>query len=353
MTNESWMLREIKEQPAAIQDTLREERGRVERIAASIARRDPAFMMIAARGSSDNAATYGKYLWGAYNGLPVALAAPALTTLYNATPRLRDAVVVGISQSGESTDVVEVVRAARAQGALTVGVTSAEHSALAASADEVIVCRTGTERSVAATKTYTTQLTALCLLSAVLARESELLAALDGVPEAVERILDEEDRIGELASRYRAMGSCAVLARGFNYCTALEMALKMKETGYVMAEPYSAADFMHGPIAIVEPGFPVAIIAPPGRSAGPMAVLASDLHAKGAATIVFSSDAAALAGASVPVALPAPVASGLAGEAVSPIVYAAAAQLFAHALAQAKGLNPDEPRGLKKVTLTL
>src|SRR5690348_13768003 len=147
------MREEIGEQPAAVERTVREERARLAGVAEEIRRRDPSLVLIAARGTSDNAATYAKYLWGIGNGLPIALAAPALTTLYEATPRLRNAVVVGISQSGESTDIVEVVRAARAQGAFTLAVTSGASSTLAAVADETALCHSGVERSVAATKT--------------------------------------------------------------------------------------------------------------------------------------------------------------------------------------------------------
>lgn len=347
------MLDEIYEQPEAVRRTIDGERTRLTRVAEEIRRRDPAMVMIAARGTSDNAATYAKYLWGIHNGLPVALAAPALTTLYGAMPRLRDTVVVGISQSGESTDIVEVVRAARAQGAYTLAVTAGEASALATAADDTALCHAGIERSVAATKTYTTQLTVLCLLSALLSGDAALLAALDAVPEAMRAVLDGAGYIAERAERYRYMGACAVLARGLNYCTAMEIALKMKETSYVVADPYSGADFQHGPIAIVEPGFPAVLIAPPGRTSADMADLARNLRAKGAETIVLASEREILGEAAVPIPLPGPVVEGLAGEALSPFLYTVAGQLFAHALCQAKGLDPDHPRGLKKVTLTL
>jgi glucosamine--fructose-6-phosphate aminotransferase (isomerizing) len=291
------MLEEIHEQPEAVRRTLAAERARLAGVAEEIRRRDPALVLIAARGTSDNAAIYAQYLWAIRNGLPVALAAPSVTTLYGATPRLRDTVVLGISQSGESTDIVEVVRAARAQGAYTLAVTAAASSSLAAAADETALCHVGVERAVAATKTYTAQLAVLSLLSALLAGDDELLAALDAVPEAMSAVLQSGDLIAERAERYRQIGACAVLGRGLNYCTAMEVALKIKETSYVVADPYSGADFQHGPIAIVEPG--------------------------------------------------------LAGEAVSPLVYTVAGQLFAHALCTARGLDPDHPRGLKKVTLTL
>ena len=347
------MFEEIQQQPAAVQRTVQGERTRLARVAEEIRRRDPALVVIAARGTSDNAATYAKYLWGIGNSLPVALAAPALTTLYDATPRLRNALVVGISQSGESTDIVAVVRAARAQGAYTLAVTSAQSSTLAASADETALCHSGAERSVAATKTYTTQLAVLCLLSALLSGDAALLAALEAVPEAMARVLEGAASIAERAEGYRHMGACAVLGRGLNYCTALETALKMKETSYVVADPYSAADFQHGPIAIVDAGFPTLLFAPPGRAYAGMRRLADDLRARGAETLVFSSEQEILDAATTPLPLPPAVADGVAGEAISPLIYTVAGQLFAHALCRAKGLDPNHTRGLKKVTLTL
>lgn len=347
------MLDEIREQPEAVRRTIQRERGRLARVAAEIKRRDPRLVLIAARGTSDNAAIYAKYLWGIYNGLPIALAAPSLTTVYDRTPRMRDALVVGISQSGESTDIVAVLSAARAQGAYTLAVTSAEDSALASAADEVALCHSGVERSVAATKTYTTQLAVLCLLSALLCGDDALLAALEGAPEAMARVLADEEAVTRHVERYRYMSACVTLGRGFNYCTALEVALKLKETCYVVADPYSGADFQHGPIAIVDADFPALLFAPPGRTLDDLRALSGELGARRAETVVFSSERAALDGATIPVVLPALPAEGQAGEAVSPLVYAVAGQLFAHALCQAKGLDPDQPRGLKKVTLTM
>lgn len=349
----SLMLDEIMEQPEVVRRTVQQERAQVARVAREMQRRAPQFVAIAARGTSDNAAVYAKYLWGAHNRLPVALAAPALTTLYGATPRLDKTVVIGISQSGESTDIIEVVKAARAQGALTLAVTSGARSTLAATAAETILCHTGVERSVAATKTYTAQLAVLCLLSAQLSGDPALLAALEAVPEAMARVIEGQEAIAAQAARYAQMGACAVLGRGLSYCTALEIALKIKETSYVMADPYSAADFQHGPMAIVEPGFPVLLCAPPGRAYADMRRMAGDLRARGADTLVFSSEQEVLRDASCAVALPAPVAEGLAGEAMTPLIYIVAGQLFAHALCRAKGFDPDQPRGLKKVTLTL
>src|SRR5919202_2068140 len=340
------MFEEIQQQPAAVQRTVQGERTRLARVAEEIRRRDPALVVIAARGTSDNAATYAKYLWGIGNSLPVALAAPALTTLYDATPRLRNALVVGISQSGESTDIVAVVRAARAQGAYTLAVTSAQNSALAASADETALCHSGMERSVAATKTYTTQLAVLCLLSALLSGDAALLAALEAVPQAMARVLEGATDIAERAQGYRYMGACAVLGRGLNYCTALETALKMKETSYVVADPYSAADFQHGPIAIVDAGFPTLLFAPPGHAYADMRRLAADLRARGAETLVFSSEQEALDVATAPLPLPRAVADGVAGEAVSPLIYTVAGEPFSPPPSPPQSPFPPQPPGL-------
>lgn len=349
----SYMRDEMGEQPDVVRRTAQEERPSLARVAEAIKRHNPSLILIAARGTSDNAATYAKYLWGLYTGLPVALAAPALTTLYEAPLSLRHAVVVGISQSGESTDIVEVVRAARTVGALTVAVTSNAESTLANVAAELAFCPSGPERSVAATKTYTAQLAVLGHLAASYSGDQELLAALERVPDAMQRVLKAEPELTALAQRYATLQSCAVVARGLNYCTALETALKLKETCYVLADPYSAADLRHGPIAIVEPGFPALLFAAPGRAYASMHELSETLRAKGAETLVFSSEREALDAATAPITLPPPVAPGLAGEAVSPLIYAVAGQLFAHALCLAKGRDPDRPRGLQKVTLTL
>ena len=186
----SLMLDEIREQPEAVRRTISGERNGTVRLVAEIRRRNPKVVVIAARGTSDNAATYAKYLFGVVNKLPVMLAAPSLTTLYQSPPVLHDALVLGISQSGESTDIIEVVRGARAQGALTLAVTANAGSTLAEVSDETLLCHSGIERSVAATKTYTTQQAALCLLSALLADHAELLDALERVPDAMSAVLD-------------------------------------------------------------------------------------------------------------------------------------------------------------------
>lgn len=343
-----YMLQEIYEQPLVVERILQAESPRVQRIARRIQRRDPRFVVIAARGSSDNAATYGKYLIEILLGLPASLAAPSAVTLYGSRLRLRGSVVLGISQSGESLDVVEFVRTARRQGALTVAITNQEHSALARSAHEVLLCHAGEERSIAATKTYLGQLTALALLTATWSGRDDLIRALQELPKWLQELLQDGAKIAEQANRYRYMGECIVSARGYNYATAKEAALKLKETCYVLAEALSSADLLHGPIAIIERDFPVFLFAPSGRAYSHLLELTGSLVAKGAEVIVFSDWEEILEKATIaiPVRVSVP-------EEVSPHVLILPAQLFAYHLALAKGLDPDHPRGLRKITRTL
>jgi len=304
-------------------------------------------MVIAARGSSDNAARYGQYLFGAINRLPVALATPSLFTLYNTPPRLKEALVLGISQSGQSPDIVSVLAEGRRQGALTVALTNDPNSPLASVAEQVIRLNADQEQSLAATKTYTASLLALAMLSASLAEDEERFQAIEALPDAVARVLAAAPAVIRAAERYRFMEACVVIGRGYNYATAFEIALKLKELTYVLAEPYSSADFRHGPVALVEHGFPVFAIVPEGRVMAEGLALLRQLREREAELVVISDQAEVLALAQTPLPLPAGVPEWL-----SPIVAVVPGQLFALALTQAKGFDPDHPRGLRKVTLT-
>ena len=279
------------------------------------------------------------------NRLPVALATPSLFTLYQQPPDLRGALVIGISQSGQSAEIIQVVAEARRQGVLTLGITNYPDSPLAEAAEHVILCHAGEEQSIAATKTYTTQLVALALLATALASDAERLRAIQALPEAVERTLALEERVQRSVERYRYMEHCVIIGRGYNYATAFEIALKLKELTYVLAEPYSSADFLHGPIAVVEEGFPVIVIAPKGGAYGHVLQLARDLHRKAAELIVISDQEEALALATTPFPLPVSVEEWL-----SPIPCVLPGQLLAHYLTLAKGYDPDHPRGLRKIT---
>jgi glucosamine--fructose-6-phosphate aminotransferase (isomerizing) len=345
--NPSELFREIAEQPAALARFLDAESANVERIAAQINRAGAKYITIAARGTSDNAATYAKYVFASLNRLPVALATPSLYTIYQTPPRLTDSLVIGISQSGQSPDIVAVVEQARRQGAPTLAITNFADSPLARAADHVILQHAGEEKTIAATKTYTTQLCALALLSTALANDRARRRELDAVPDAVARTLSLNDAVAQAAARWRDATMCIVIGRGYNYATAFEIALKLKELAYVAAEPFSSADFMHGPIAIVQGGFPVIVVAPRGRVLDDLVLVARQLQERGADLVVISDVPDALAiGAplALPVALP---------EWLSPLVAIVPGQLLAHHLTSAKGYDPDHPRGLTKVTRTL
>lgn len=338
---------EINEQPQAIQRLLDGEQANIGIVAAALKQKKPAVILIVARGTSDNAATYAKYLFGLVNHTIVALAAPSLTTLYGASVNLKQAAVIGISQSGKSTDVVEVMQQAHKAGALTIGVSNDPSSPLATAVQYPIALHAGVEKALPATKTYTASLAALAMLSAHLADEQTLLAGLARLPEAVQSVLQVAPVVAEAAQKLRSATRIACLARGINYPTALEAALKLKETCYIGSEPYSTADFMHGPFAIIEPGFPALLFAPPGKAQPAMVEMAGALAGRSAASVVVARDAALLKLAAMPVAMPVDV-----DERLSPIPYIVAGQLFALHSAQARGLDPDAPRSLNKVTLT-
>jgi glucosamine--fructose-6-phosphate aminotransferase (isomerizing) len=338
---------EIFEQPAVLQNWLDTQLENAQRIAHAIRERDVEFVFLAARGTSDHAGVYAQYLWGSINRLPVAFAAPSLFTLYRNWPRLKNALVVGVSQSGQSPDVVSVIEEGRRQGAITLAITNAVQSPLARVAEFTLDVQAGAERAVAATKSYTAELIAIAALSACLTGDAASLSALRSVPEAVAGSLKLDAETDRVAGLHRDMARCVVLGRGYNYASAQEWALKLKELAYVLADPYSAADFQHGPIAIVEPGFPMLAIAPSGAVLNDLLSLLRRLRQEHGAQLLVISDsdeALALGGASL--RLP-----GVA-EWLSPLISIVPAQLYCYYLARAKGYDTEAPRGLRKVTLT-
>jgi glucosamine--fructose-6-phosphate aminotransferase (isomerizing) len=322
----------MAEQPAVLERLLRESAGAIAGAASEIAGRRPRFGVIAARGSSDNVARYAQHLFGRVWGMPVALATPSLHTLYDASLDYRDALVIGISQSGASPDVAGVVAAATEQGAVTVAITNEPSSLLGESARHVIELGTGPERSVAATKTYTASLGAVAALAGLNADE------LAAVPDAMARQLSVPVP-AELAAGWERL---AVVGRGVAYGTAFEAALKLSELTGVIAAPWSSADFLHGPIAIVEPGFPILAIAPSGPTLDGMRELLDAASSRGAdVTVIGDAEIGGrrIALQSVP-------------EWLSPLVAVIPAQLLAVGAAEALGRDVDRPTGLKKVTLT-
>lgn len=340
--------REIHEQPAVLARLLQAERGTAEALAREVRRREIQYVVVAGRGTSDNAGRYAQYLLGAANRLYVGLATPSLFTIYGAPPAFgAQALVLGISQSGKSPDIVSVVAEARRQGALTAAITNFPASDLGQAADFVIDLHAGVERAVAATKTYTAELAAIALLSTALSCDRERAAALEAVAGKMQDSLALNHELGCTAERYRYMQACVTIGRGYNYATAFELALKLKEMTYAVVEPYSSADFLHGPLALVAPGFPVIVIAPSGKMLPELKGFMATLGDREAELLVISDDAEALATARVPLALPPGVEEWL-----SPLVGIVPGQLFAMHLAHTRGLDPDRPRALRKVTET-
>ncbi len=338
---------EIYEQPEAIRRMLDAETDRVAELARALAARDCRYAIIAARGTSDNAARYAQYLMGASLGLPVALATPSLHTRYGARLRFDGALAIGISQSGASPDICAVIEDARRSGAPTVAITNNLDSNLARAAEFVIPLHAGPERSVAATKTYTTQLAALALLTLSIAGDTTGLAGLAAVPEAMAATLALDARMQEIAGAMADAVAAVTIGRGYHYATAWEIALKLKELTYVPTEPYSAADFQHGPIALVRDDFPITLVATQGAVADDLTTLATRLHELGAHLTAISDVPAILDVADRPAALPVSV-----EERFAPMTAIVAGQLLAFHLARARGFDPDNPRSIRKVTET-
>jgi glucosamine--fructose-6-phosphate aminotransferase (isomerizing) len=339
---------EILEQPERLASLLAMQKQTVMDIARAIQSHNVQYAFLAARGTSDNAGRYANYLWGAHNGMPLALATPSLFTYYQSPPRLHGALVIGVSQSGQSPDIVSVLEEGRRQNCLTLAITNVPDSPLAREADFVLDIQAGPERAVAATKTYTAELMAVAMLSAALLDFEQRWNELTSVSAWAQQALALDTQLAQMAQRYRYMSRCVVLGRGFNYATAFEWALKLKELTYLTAEPYSSADFQHGPIAMVEGGFPVLDVAPNGRVYDSMMEMLTRLgKQKNAELVVISDNDEALALAQSPIQLPPQIPEWL-----TPIVSILPAQLFACHLTEVKGYDTETPRSITKVTET-
>jgi glutamine---fructose-6-phosphate transaminase (isomerizing) len=339
---------EILEQPERLAALLKNQKQTILDIAQAIQKQNVQYVFLAARGTSDNAGRYANYLWGAHNGLPLALATPSLFTYYQTPPRLQNALVVGVSQSGQSPDIVSVLDEGRRQNCLTLAITNNVDSPLAKAADLVLDIQAGAEKAVAATKTYTTELMAIAMLSAALENSSARWDELASLPAWAEQVLTLDTDIARMAERYRFMRQCVILGRGFNYATAFEWALKLNELTYVIADPYSSADFQHGPIAMIEDGFPVLAVAPSGKVHGTMKEMLTRLRrAQDAELVIISDDADTLSLAQSPIRLPPQIPEWL-----SPLVGIIPAQLFACHLTTVKGYDTDKPRTITKITET-
>ena len=340
-------LAEIREQPAALRHLL-EHRAEFARVAEAAAKHGTGIIRMVGHGSSDNAASFGVYAFGLLPGLTAARDSISLLVYYGAKVDLRGSVVVALSQSGQTPDVLEYVERARQGGAFTIAVTNESESELARAAEAVLPLSAGAELAVAATKTYSNQLAALALLAGCLAgRCDELAGLLEEVADQIEDQIPEFERLARSFSiPFTAVARMFVIGRGPEFATAREIALKLLETCQIAAEPLTATDLAHGPVAALDPLFPVWAIASEDETLG--VVVDATVRARQAgATVVASGTAAeALADAQYLVPVPKPRLPLL-----SPLLSVVPGQLFAGAVARAKGLDPDKPRGLSKVTL--
>lgn len=335
---------EIRQQPEVLEGLVRAVGPAAADAAALLNRDDVAHVMIAARGTSDNAARYAKYVWGAIGGLPVTLAAPSLYGGYASPPNLRGAAVVGISQSGQSPDLIAVLEEGVRQQRPAIAITNDPSSPLARTADVVVPLHAGRERSIAATKTYTATLFAVAAITAALRPGGAFETDLADIPGAVSGTLELGSTIRAAAMDIGQIRDCVVLGRGFNYATAFEWALKLQEMAYVLAHPFSIADFAHGPFAVVEQDFPVLAVAMRGPMFDATSSMLDRILSERSTRLVAITDDPDL-----PVRH---VAIPRIAEWVSPIPAIVAAQLFTISIAEARGIDPEQPRGLHKVTKT-
>lgn len=341
------MLREIHEEPERVATLIDRESAGLQRALQRFRESPPPLIFVAGRGTSDNAATYGRYLFEHFAGIPVSGAALSLFTLYPAPMHLKNALAIGISQSGESPDVASALQAARRAGAFTLAVTNSARSSLAKGADHTVLLHARKERSVAATKTYVGELAAMAMISRALDGEPPE-SEIDRLPDFIQAAIECEAEIEQAARYYRYAPRCLCLARGFNYATAREIALKLMETCYIGSAGMSAADFLHGPIAFVEEDTPVLSFAAKGPTYEFMLDLTRRLEQQGVDVLSFTNSRDVLAHSALGVCCPV-----RAQEALTPVPFATLGQLFACHLALIRGLNPDAPRRLKKVTRTL
>jgi glucosamine--fructose-6-phosphate aminotransferase (isomerizing) len=336
------MAREVAEIPAVAARFLTESAPEVRRAAQAMRQAQPGLLVTVARGSSDHAATYLKYAAELLAGVPVASVGPSVASIYRRPLRLGGAACIGISQSGQSPDIVEMLRAAGQGGALTVAITNQADSPMAAASAHCLPLRAGTEQSVAATKTFAVSVLAGLCLIAEWQQDTALLAALETLPKALEQALALD--WGPLAARLSRAQSAYVLGRGPAFAIAAEAALKLKETCGLHAESYSAAEVLHGPSAIVRAGFPVLALGVDDAALPQVVATAERLAAQGADVFVTGATAAG--------ATTLPVVPGL-HPLLAPLVLAVTFYAFVEGLARRRGFDPDTPPHLRKVTETL
>ncbi len=345
---ETFLYKEIHQQPQVLSKLLQEEDKHIQDICKFIQKRGVTHVVIAARGTSDNAARYAQYLFGAKNRFSVGLATPSLYSIYKEPPDLSHALVLGVSQSGSSPDIVAVLDEARSQGAMTIAFTNNPASDLSRVAAHSVDIHAGKERSIAATKTYTSELMSLAMISAHLRKDEKMLESIRKLPEWIEAALQMQDLISQVTERFRFMRDCVVIGRGYNYATAFEFALKLKELTYTLVAPYSSADFLHGPLAMIDRGFPVFVFAPQGMMSPEMDEFVDTLNEHQAEVIALTDSPELLEKSRIPLKFTVSV-----PEWISPITSIVPGQLFAMHLAHVRDIDVDRPRSLHKVTKTM
>ena len=341
------MWKEILEQPQVLKKCSEANTQIVKEIADELKKRDIRSIVIAARGTSDHAAVYGKYIFESLTGLPVVLAAPSVVTVYGRSLKLENSLVIGISQSGKAGDAAEIIRMGNACNTVTVSITNYVDSPLAKLSKYHLFCDAGEEKSVAATKTFTAQMYLLAMLAVEISHENSLKKNLTDVFDEMTKVFEISGQITEVAKRYRFMKECFVLARGFNYPIALEAALKIQETTYIRAKAFATSDFYHGPMAMIDKNMPVIVYAPSDETLSDVTEMIKKLKEAEADLLVVSDqeDVCALGDCSLQIPK---IKDGF----TSVFSNAAVAQMFACNLSVLRRLNPDKPRMLHKVTIT-
>jgi glutamine---fructose-6-phosphate transaminase (isomerizing) len=343
----SWLEAELREQPAALARLLERQGPHAADLARAFGQEDIRYVLIASRGTSSNAARYAQYVLGRAHRVPVMFATPSLYTIYGQPPRLDGGLVIGISQSGASPDVVSVLLEARRQGRPTIAITNDPDSPLGITAEAVLPLEAGEERAVAATKTYLNSLGAIALLFTAIGNDDAARRELEQMPEALERQLALSFDTAPPLREYRNAIGATVVARGVNYGTAFEIALKIRELSGLLVEAYSPADLMHGPIAAIQPRWPAIVVAPSGPAQPSVEEILPPLLERGARVIGVSDSESVLADAHTRLPLVPDIPEWL-----SPLTAVIPGQVTAMRLAELRGLDIDNPAGLKKITLT-
>jgi len=341
------MKKEIIEQPIVLKQSYEHNIDKIELIAKNILDREIDNIIFVARGSSDNAAIYGKYLIEILSGIPVGLAAPSVASIYKKNLKLDNTCVIGVSQSGQSEDICNFVEMTNKSGAMTAAITNTPNSRLANCAQYTIDMNVGVEEAVAATKTFTAEILLLELLAAFLGKRDDIINELSMIDEIIKKTLELEEKIKNEVVKFRYVSECFILGRGIVYPLALEFALKIQETSYVRAKGFSTSDFMHGPIAMIERNIPVFILALNDETIEDSIRIVNKLTEEKIDVIAFSDIDEVKEKSFIYFAIDKEL-----GKFIKPLFMVPVIQMFSYYLCVAKGYDPDTPRLLRKVTIT-